>query len=60
MPFGSAARHREQVLEIIARYPVSNPRVLGRLHAGDDVESSVGPEIVSYMAIWMLIRSAFG
>jgi predicted nucleotidyltransferase len=32
--------HRDQVREIIARYPVSNPRVFGSTARGDDTEGS--------------------
>ena len=39
-PSESLARHREEVLEIIAKYPVSNPRVFGSVARGEDVEGS--------------------
>ncbi|MBN9035422.1 MAG: nucleotidyltransferase domain-containing protein [Rhizobiales bacterium] len=39
-PSEALARHREKVLEIIARYPVSNPRVFGSVARGEDIEGS--------------------
>jgi predicted nucleotidyltransferase len=39
-PSEALAKHRDQVLEIIARYPVSNPRVFGSVARGDDTEGS--------------------
>jgi uncharacterized protein len=39
-PSEALARHREEVLEIIAKYPVSNPRVFGSVARGEDVEGS--------------------
>ncbi|HEX2216103.1 MAG TPA: nucleotidyltransferase domain-containing protein [Xanthobacteraceae bacterium] len=39
-PSEALAKHREQVLEIIARYPVSNPRVFGSVARGEDEEGS--------------------
>jgi uncharacterized protein len=39
-PSEALAKHREEVLEIIAKYPVSNPRVFGSVARGDDVEGS--------------------
>jgi predicted nucleotidyltransferase len=39
-PSEALARHRDQVLAIIARYPVSNPRVFGSVARGEDVEGS--------------------
>ena len=32
--------HRDEVREIIARYPVSNPRVFGSTARGEDTDSS--------------------
>jgi predicted nucleotidyltransferase len=32
--------HRDKVREIIARYPVSNPRIFGSAARGDDAEGS--------------------
>ncbi len=34
------ARNRNKVLEIIARYPVANPRLFGSVARGDDIEGS--------------------
>lgn len=34
------ATHRDKVLEIIARYPVSNPCIFGSVARGEDVEGS--------------------
>lgn len=34
------ALNRDKVLEIIARYPVTNPRVFGSVARGEDVEGS--------------------
>jgi uncharacterized protein len=39
-PSEALAKHREEVLEIIARYPVSNPRVFGSVARGEDKEGS--------------------
>ena len=39
-PSEALARHREEVLAIIARYPVSNPRVFGSVARGEDTEES--------------------
>jgi predicted nucleotidyltransferase len=39
-PSEALAKHREKVLEIIARYPVSNPRIFGSVARGEDVEGS--------------------
>jgi uncharacterized protein len=39
-PSESLAKHRDEVLEIIAKYPVSNPRVFGSVARGEDVEGS--------------------
>lgn len=39
-PSEALARHRDEVLAIIARYPVSNPRVFGSAARRDDTEAS--------------------
>lgn len=39
-PSDALRRHREQVLEIMARYPVANPRVFGSAARGEDTEQS--------------------
>jgi uncharacterized protein len=39
-PSEALAKHRDKVREIIARYPVSNPRVFGSAARGEDTESS--------------------
>jgi predicted nucleotidyltransferase len=39
-PSEALAKHRDEVLEIIAKYPVSNPRVFGSVARGEDVEGS--------------------
>ena len=39
-PSEALAKHRDEVLEIIGRYPVSNPRVFGSVARGEDVEGS--------------------
>jgi predicted nucleotidyltransferase len=39
-PSEALAKHRDKVLEIIARYPVSNPRVFGSVASGEDTEES--------------------
>lgn len=39
-PSEALARHREEVLEIIERYPVTNPRLFGSVARGEDVEGS--------------------
>lgn len=41
-PSEALAKHRDEVLAIIAKYPVSNPRVFGSVARGEDtVESDV-------------------
>lgn len=39
-PSEALARHREEVLEIIGRYPVKNPRIFGSVARGADTEES--------------------
>ena len=39
-PSEALAKHRDEVLAIIARYPVSNPRLFGSVARGEDVEGS--------------------
>jgi predicted nucleotidyltransferase len=39
-PSEALAKHRDEVREIIARYPVSNPRIFGSAARGEDVEGS--------------------
>ena len=39
-PSEALQKHRDEVLAIIARYPVSNPRVFGSAARGDDLEGS--------------------
>jgi predicted nucleotidyltransferase len=39
-PSEALAKHRHEVLRIIARYPVSNPRVFGSAPRGEDGEDS--------------------
>lgn len=39
-PSEALKRHREEVLETIARYPVKNPRVFGSVARGEDTEGS--------------------
>jgi predicted nucleotidyltransferase len=39
-PSEALARHRDEVLRIIARYPVGNPRVFGSVARGEDKEGS--------------------
>ena len=39
-PSEALARHRDEVLRIIARYPVSNPRVFGSVARGEDKDGS--------------------
>jgi uncharacterized protein len=39
-PSEALKKHRNQVLEIIGRYPVSNPRVFGSAARGEDEEGS--------------------
>lgn len=39
-PSEALAMHRDEVLAIIAHYPVKNPRVFGSVARGDDVEGS--------------------
>jgi predicted nucleotidyltransferase len=39
-PSEALAKHRDEVLAIIARYPVSNPRVFGSVARGEDKEGS--------------------
>lgn len=39
-PSEALAKHRDEVLAIIAKYPVTNPRVFGSTARGEDVEGS--------------------
>lgn len=39
-PSEALAKHRDEVLAIIARYPVTNPRIFGSVARGEDVEGS--------------------
>jgi uncharacterized protein len=39
-PSEALKTHREEVLAIIARYPVSNPRIFGSVARGEDEEGS--------------------
>jgi predicted nucleotidyltransferase len=39
-PSEALAKHRDKVLEIVARYPVSNPRIFGSAARGDDTQGS--------------------
>ena len=39
-PSEALAKNRDKVLEIIGRYPVSNPRVFGSVARGEDSEGS--------------------
>ena len=39
-PSEALAKHRDEVLAIIARYPVANPRVFGSVARGEDIEGS--------------------
>lgn len=39
-PSEALAKHRDEVLAIIARYPVSNPRIFGSVARGEDREDS--------------------
>jgi len=39
-PSEALAKHRDEVLAIIAKYPVSNPRVFGSVARGEDTEGS--------------------
>jgi predicted nucleotidyltransferase len=39
-PSEALALNRDKVVEIIARYPVTNPRIFGSVARGEDVEGS--------------------
>lgn len=39
-PSEALAKHRDEVREIIARYPVTNPRVFGSAARGEDTDAS--------------------
>jgi predicted nucleotidyltransferase len=39
-PSEALAMNRDEVLRIISRYPVSNPRIFGSVARGEDVEGS--------------------
>src|SRR4051812_44276359 len=41
-PSKALSRNRDKVIEIIARYPVRNPRIFGSAARGEDREGSVG------------------
>ena len=59
-PSEALAKHRDEVLAIISRYPVINPRVFGSVARGEDVEGSdidilvdrIGP--MTYPDLFML------
>lgn len=61
-PSEALAKHRDEVLAIIARYPVRNPRVFGSVARGEDLEGSdidilVEPEQpISYFELARLVR----
>ncbi len=57
-PSEALAKHREEVLEIIAKYPVSNPRVFGSVARGEDVEGSDIDMIVHHGGDLSLIHLA--
>jgi uncharacterized protein len=60
-PSEALALHRDEALAILARYPVSNPRVFGSVARGEDTEQSdidiivdpAGGEIMSYFDLAM-------
>jgi len=39
-PSEALAKHRDEVLAILANYPVSNPRIFGSVARGEDTEES--------------------
>ena len=39
-PSEALAKHRNAIVEILGRYPVSNPRVFGSVARGEDTEES--------------------
>lgn len=39
-PSEALTKHRDEVLQILSRYPVRNPRVFGSVARGDDTEGS--------------------
>lgn len=39
-PSEALAKHRDEVLAILARYPVANPRIFGSVARGEDREGS--------------------
>jgi uncharacterized protein len=39
-PSEALAAHRDEALAIIAKYPVSNPRIFGSVARGEDIEGS--------------------
>ena len=39
-PSEALAKHRDEVLAILARYPVSNPRIFGSVARGEDTDGS--------------------
>lgn len=39
-PSEALAKHRDEVLAILAKYPVSNPRVFGSVARGEDLDGS--------------------
>ena len=39
-PSEALAKHRDEVLEIIGRYPVSNPHIFGSTARGQDTDAS--------------------
>lgn len=48
-PSEALAKHRDEILAVLARFPVSNPPIFGSVARGEDVEGSdldilVGPK----------------
>lgn len=48
-PSEALAKHRDEILAVLARFPVSNPRIFGSVARGEDAEGSdldilVGPK----------------
>ena len=60
-PSDALAMHRQETLAVIARYPVSNPRVFGSVARGEDSEQSdldiiVDPVVGEIMSYFELAR----
>ncbi|GHD08392.1 nucleotidyltransferase family protein [Tianweitania populi] len=57
-PSEALAKHRDEVLAILAKYPVSNPRVFGSVARGEDTEASDLDLVVQIAGVMTLFDMA--